>query len=391
VIDVIVPQVGEAIAEVTLVRWLKQVGDHVSKDEPLFEVDTEKATFEVEAFADGTLAEILVPDGSSVNPLQVVAKLAPCGAEETVTPASTGPLPTQAADPETSADIDSLGGDAQREGRLVSRRARRIAEERGIDLAALSGTGAQGMISVEDVERAAEARPGAASTHSAASKDRKHIARRVQTSKRNVPHFYLQAEIEMTAVGRLRAQAGTRSKATPSVTAVIVKACALLLSTDPSLNVHWDGEEVVANKTIAIGVAVDTERGLQVVTISGDAHSVDETAVRLRGAVERARSGRLRPEDAATKSLVVSNLGMYGVDAFFAIIDEPDAMILSVGQTVDKMVIADGKPDTRPIATFGLAIDHRALDGVDGARFLGRLRKLLDSADVLRLDNGSSS
>lgn len=385
-IDVIVPQVGEAIAEVTLVRWLKQVGDPVSKGEPLFEVDTEKATFEIEAFADGTLAEILAPDGTSVTPLQVVAKLAPNAGEAEMEPAHAAPTPAPSVErrPSTPAPAPPRARPAKL---LATPRARRLARELGIDLAGVVGSGDRGTINVDDVNRAAEGHP--ASERGAESKSRLALARRLQASKQNVPHFYLQAEIDMSAVEAARADARSRTGEAPSVTTVVVKACALVLATDPSLNVRWGDEGPVPNNGTAIGVAVATDGGLQVVTLADAAAlALQETALQLRQAAERARTGRLRPEDAAAKSMVVSNLGMHGVDAFFAIIDEPDPMILSVGRTTKRMVIIDGEPEIRPIATFGLSIDHRVLDGMHGARFLSRLRGLLESGDTTLLEAG---
>jgi pyruvate dehydrogenase E2 component (dihydrolipoamide acetyltransferase) len=386
VIDVIVPQVGEAIADVTLVRWLKQVGDPVSKGEPLFEVDTEKATFEVEAFADGTVMEILAGGGSSVRPLQVVARLASLAADASTVAGPAPPSRAEAAEPVTPAPLDVPWAGKPR-GPLATPRARRLADDLGVDLTAVAGTGERGLVTADDVERAAGALQAVPSGSSPAA-DRSAIARRVQASKQNVPHFYLQVDVDMSAAERLRADARARTGQAPSITALIVKACALVLAADPSLNVRWDGEAATGRAELGIGVAVDTGRGLQIVTV-GDAASLspDETAARLRAVAERARRGRLRPEDAGAKSMVVSNLGMYGVDAFFAIIDEPDPMILSVGRIAERVVV-DGKPEVRPVATLGLSIDHRALDGADGARFLDALRTLLESADSKLLAGG---
>ena len=384
VVDVIVPQVGEAIADVTLVRWLKQVGETVEKGDPLFEVDTEKATFEVEAFAGGVLAVILAGDGSSVSPLQVVAKLAPPGVD---VGAALQPAPEPPEEPATRpVEHPAAGRRTGRRGPPATPRARRLAQELGVDLEGLTGTGERGLITADDVERAGgsdggPARPAPERIEPLPAA-RAAAARRVQSSKQNVPHFYLQAEIDMSAVERLRDRSRAEGVDAPSVTSAVVRACALVIASDPSVNVSYRDGGVERRDTVAIGVAVATDAGLLVPVIgAADTLSLQETSARLLAATERARAGRLRPEDAAPKSMVVSNLGMYGVDAFFAIIDEPDPLILSVGRATRRFVVVDDAAEIRPVATFGLSIDHRVLDGADGARFLGALRELLEHAD----------
>jgi pyruvate dehydrogenase E2 component (dihydrolipoamide acetyltransferase) len=385
-IDVIVPQVGEAIAEVTLVRWLKKVGETVSKGEPLFEVDTEKATFEIEAFADGVLVEIVADAGSSVSPLQVVARLAPSGAAISQPVPLSVSLPAASTTPSNAADMTPRR-QVTRRGPLATPRARRVAAELGVDLNDVVGTGERGMITTEDVEGAtgtgtAEPSRSGSSRVERMPAARAAVARRVQRSKQNVPHFYLQADVDMSAVERLRHRSRTEDGNAPSVTSIIVHACSLVIAANPSFNVSYRDGEVEYRDEVAIGVAVDTDAGVLVPVIRRtDSLSLAETSARLIAAIERARAARLRPEDAVPKSMVVSNLGMHGVDAFFAIIDEPDPLILSVGRTTKRLVVVDEAAAIRPMATFGLSIDHRVLDGVDGARFLAAFRDVLEQAE----------
>ena len=394
-VDIIVPQVGEAIADVTLVRWLKQVGETVSKGDPLFEVDTEKATFEIEAFADGVLVDILASAGSSVSPLQVVARLALAGAELSPSNPATSPLVAPSSSDPVAPEMPSIRRDRRR-GPSATPRARGIAAELGVDLENVVGTGEQGMITAHDVEQGAG--DGAGSLPRAESPRvepmpaaKATVARRVQESKRNVPHFYLQADIDMSAVESLRDRIRSDEGSAPTVTGIVIRACAHVIAANPSLNVSYKDGGIEHRNRVGIGVAVDTDVGL-LVPVIGDAHSLSlaETSARLLATIERARAGRLWPEDAMPKSLVVSNLGMHGVDAFFAIIDEPDPLILSVGRTTKRVVAIEDAPQVRPVATFGLSIDHRVLDGVDGARFLTALRELLESADhQLESEQGS--
>jgi pyruvate dehydrogenase E2 component (dihydrolipoamide acetyltransferase) len=208
------------------------------------------------------------------------------------------------------------------------------------------------------------------------------VARRLQRSKQNVPHFYLQADVDMSAVEKLRLRARAKDGNAPSVTSIVVRACSVVIAANPSLNVSFRDGEVEYRDEVAIGVAVDTDAGVLVPVIGqADLLSLAETSARLIAAIERARAVRLRPEDAVRKSMVVSNLGMHGVDAFFAIIDEPDPLILSVGRTTKRLVVVDEAAEIRPMATFGLSIDHRVLDGVDGARFLTAFRDVLEQAE----------
>jgi pyruvate dehydrogenase E2 component (dihydrolipoamide acetyltransferase) len=437
-VEIVVPQVGEAAAEVTLVAWLKEEGDRVGKGEPLFEVDTDKAIVTVEAFADGTLAQILVRAGSAVMPRQVVGTLRQ--ADEEV-PLSSVPLHRDGAarsgqvasrvSPMARRVADELGVDASTVqgtgpgGRVTAQdvrrlaaqgtdrsatsagtgpsvranaspKARRLARELGVELVGLAGTGVSGMITTRDVRSAATAVARSTPTVLAGvepdvrpfNKLRKAIATRMATSKQTIPHFYLLVDVDMRQVQRLRDYCSETLgwERPPFYTDVIVRACALALAAMPQVNVVYSEQGFIQRDTVDIGVAVSLDSthpsgaGLIVPVLpQADRLGLRATSRRLRDLVERARRGRLRERDLGQKSMVVSNLGMYGVDAFVAIIDPPDPMILAVGCVADRVVPADGQPAIRPMSTLTLSADHRVLDGTQGARFLTRVKASLEN------------
>jgi pyruvate dehydrogenase E2 component (dihydrolipoamide acetyltransferase) len=443
-IEIVVPQVGEAVAEVLLTEWYKREGDKIQPGDVLFEVDTDKAVVEVEAFAEGILTKILVPNHSSVMPQQVVALLTPVGAPATAEPppppvAQNGhvdeePLPknhrpspvaqrmatdlgvdlahvigsgpggkivamdVRAAAAGTPDEPPARGPSAPRSP--VSPKARRLAASLGLDLALVQGTGPDGLITVDDVELAAdggngvaEAAPEPAVVAPGApaalpdgiepySKLRQTIATHMVASKRNVPHFYLMAEVDMTQSQGLRAYCRDvlGAERPPTYTSIITRACALALRDLPQLNVFHTEQGLGRRQSIDIGVAVNVADGLIVPIIRGaDRLTLDATNRAIAEAAGRARSGRLRPDDMGPKSLSISNLGMAGIDAFVAIIDEPDPMILAVGRVAERVVPVEGQIVIRPMSTLTLSVDHRVLDGMQGAEFLMRVKQHLEN------------
>lgn len=435
-VEVTVPQIGEAVAELHVAAWLKKEGDYVKRGEPLFEVDSDKAVVEVESFVEGTLVRILAPAGSAVMPLDVVAIIAEAGEEA---PAEGGPPPTAAEAPAkpqkagaspvarrvaaelgvalwavngsgphgrvmsedvrrhaSGQDTPTAAATPAREGRaLASPRARVRARELGLDLSRLgAGTGVDGMITVKDVEAAA-AQTVTPATQQAAprrgeaqplSRTRQAIAARMHLSKQSVPHFYLMADVDMSAAQALRAYCRDRLgwERAPTYTDLIVRACALALAAMPQVNISYVEGGVARHDTVNIGVAVGLEDGLIVPVVrEADRLSLAETSRRVRQLSERARSGRLQAADLGQKSMVVSNLGMYGVDAFIAIIDLPDPMILAVGRVADRVVPVGGQIAIRPLCTLTLSVDHRVLDGVLGARFLEGVKDHLENPYAL--------
>lgn len=418
VIEIVVPQVGEAVAEVTLVRWLKSEGDDIKAGEALFEVDTDKAVVEVEAFAAGRLSRILAPAGSAVMPQQVVGLLEPAPTADAPRQAQEVPVvghrPDRRATPVArrlaaelglevsqvqgsgaggrvvTEDLRQLAGPSAEpqavSGRiLASPKARRLAREVGLDLAGLVGTGVDGLITTRDIQAATSlvtpvspAIPGIQPL----SRLRRTIAARMQASKQTVPHFYLTADVDMAQAQQLRAycrQTLTWEEG-PSYTDIFVRACALALKMMPEVNVRYTDTGLERRETADIGVAVGLDEGLLVPVLPEvNRLNLREVSKQIYGLAERARTGRLRDSDLGPKSMVVSNLGMYGVESFFAIIDMPDPMILAVGRIAERVVPLDRRPVIRPMCTLSLSVDHRVLDGVQGARFLGRVKTLLEN------------
>jgi pyruvate dehydrogenase E2 component (dihydrolipoamide acetyltransferase) len=415
--EIVVPQVGEAVDEVILTRWLKQEGDRVRKGEALFEVDTDKVTVEVEAFEDGVLQRILSPDNSSVLPQQVVGLLAatddgdrpslstPQGALHAEdAPSSNGkvsPLALRvAADLGVNVSFVSgsglsgrvMAGDIrhaaihkpQSQRILASPRARRLSQELGVALEGLNGTGVDGLIRSRDVEKAVtqQTSPRTQADTPPLSPMRQAIAAATTASKRDVPHFYLLADVDMSQVERLRSYCRDALGwvKTPSYTSIFVRACALALAARPEVNVTFVQGGVQQRASVDIGVAVSVGGGLLTPTlVNADRLSLTGTAEQLGSLIERARRRALRPSEMAAKSLVISNLGMYAVDAFVAIIEQPASMILAVGRVTDRVVAVAGQPAVRPMCTLTLSVDHRALDGAPAALFLSHLVRTLEN------------
>lgn len=422
-IDIVVPQVGEAVAEVILVQWFKEEGDTVQQGEPLFEVDTDKVTVEIEAFADGILSKILVPAGGAVMPQQVVGTLA-SNVDEAQPPPSLEErtLDDAVSEEAMTAEKNRISPVARRlateleiapeqitgsgiGGRIVaedvrrfvarqpapaslldgtpprvlaSPKARGLAAELGLDLTQLSGTGVDGLIRAADVAAAAtfaEAESGALSDGAVMplSKLRRAIAAGTQASKQTVPHFYLMADVDMTQVQALRLYCREHLawEQAPTYTDIVVRACGLALAQMPELNAYFSEHGIGRWENIDVGVAVSVEGGLVVPVVrSVDRLQLQTVSTAVRDLAQRSRAGRLREADLGPKGIVVSNLGMHAVDAFIAIIDMPAPMILAVGRTAERVVASNGQPVVRPMCTITLSADHRVLDGVPAAEFL---------------------
>ncbi len=371
-IDVVVPQISEVASEIVLVRWLKAEGDAVRKGEPLFELDTDKYVVEIEAFEDGTLTEVIVAAGSVVEPGQVVARVE--GASDVASPSrstkeapATSPVAVRAP---------------QRERVLASPKARRLAQELGVDIAVLSGSGGGGLITADDVHAAASPAVATDASVEPLSDARRSIGLRMQASKQTVPHFYVLAEVDMSEAVRLRAECVDTLgwERAPTFTDLIVVACARALGERPEVNVKLSDGGIRRRSSIDIGIAVGLEDGL-IVPVLNDVDQLELQAVSVatRAAAERARSGRLLGSDVTERSLVVSNLGMHGVDAFIAIVDQPDPVILAAGRVAERCVVVDGAPAVRWSCTLTLSADHRVLDGFAAARFLGVVKAQLES------------
>ncbi len=392
--EIKLPRLGQGMESGTIVRWLKSEGDEVKKREPLYELDTDKVTQEVEAEADGVLLKILVREGE----VEVGRTIAVIGAEgetfELPAESSNGgaaAAPADAAPPEEAPPAPAAPPVASAEVRTDGRAkasplARRMARERGIDLAGIVGTGPDGRIVAEDVEKAAApagAAPAAAPLAPPAAVEvvqltstRKTIARRL-TEAWQAPVFQLGVSADMTEALALREKLVERlaeGDVKPTVNDVLTKLVAAALARHPAVNAVFDGERIQRFAAAHVGMAVAAPNGLVVPVIrDADRRTIQEIARARADLVGRARDGKLTLDDMQGGTFTVSNLGMFGVEQFVAVLNPPQVAILAVGAVKDTPVAVGGTVDVAPVAQLVLTCDHRAIDGADGAQFLQTL------------------
>lgn len=381
--DVIMPMLGMAQETGKVVRWLKGDGDAVAKGEPLLEVETDKVTVEIEAPADGTLAAITAGDGAEVPVGTVIALVL---GEGEVAPVASGgngvpPEPVAVASPVALRAVEPALVVERSHRRLASPKARRLAQARGIDLDALPGSGPNGAVVAADVEAALTAAPtnGGGDTLAVGSVWRV-MAERTQRSWQEVPQFVLSRDADASRLRSWREAAQRKPGCEGvSVTDLLVKICAEALRRHPRLTASWRDGGLAAGPGINVGIAVATDDGLVVPVVHGaDALPLGAISARRRAIAEAAREGRLRPEDVQGGAFTISNLGMYGVDAFQAIVNTPQAAILAVGRIVEKPVAQKGEVVVRPMLTLTVSFDHRVADGARGAEFLDTLASLVE-------------
>jgi pyruvate dehydrogenase E2 component (dihydrolipoamide acetyltransferase) len=391
-ISVVMPALEMAQETGKVTAWLKREGETVARGEPLLEIETDKAVVEVEALAEGILAGVTAAVGDVVPVGRTIAwLLAPGETVPTVeTTIATGRrMDDSRADnprgvrlqPDVAVQPDASARPAAR----VSPKARRLASEHGVDLTALRGTGPGGEILAEDVLEAAKARTStiAAPAVSESGTVGRLMAERTTASWTTVPHFFVERHVEATSLLALRneqREAIERSHGVKvTLTDFFVATVARVLRQHPRMNATWAQNSVRTNDDINIAVAIATSEGVVAPVIhKADAASLGEIATRRVDLTARSQAHRLQPSDLAGGTFAVSNLGMYDVDAFTAIIVQPQAAILAVGAVADRVVAVDGRPEVRPMVTLTLSTDHRVADGARAAMFMR------DLCDVLR-------
>jgi len=391
--EVILPRLGQGMESGTIVRWLKSEGEPVAKGEPLFELDTDKVTQEVEAEAAGVLLKIAIAEGE-VPVGQTVAFI---GAEGEDVPEVAAAAPTEdAKEPEAAEPAQEVEAPRQEvasgDGRIkASPLARRIARERGIELSGIRGTGPDGRIVAEDVERAEAGGPVAPAAapprpvptgeveRIPLSNVRKTIARRL-TEAWQIPVFQLQASADMTRVNALVARLRERDPdVRVTVTDVLTKVCAQALMRHREVNAEFTDDAILLHPTANVGLAVAAPQGLVVPVIrSAERLSLTEIAGVRADRVGRARENKLRAEDLEGGTFTISNLGMYAVESFTAVLNPPQAAIVAVGATEDRVVPVGGETVVRPLVTLTATFDHRAVDGAPAAAFLQTLKESLE-------------
>jgi pyruvate dehydrogenase E2 component (dihydrolipoamide acetyltransferase) len=345
--EVIMPALGMAQESGTVVRWLKSEGDAVAKGEPLVEIETDKVTVELESPADGTLAGVRAGEGAEVPVGEAIAVVLAAGES----------LPAAAAPAVRS---------------LASPKARRIAAARGVDLDALAGTGPGGAVLAADIE---SLEPTRSAEPPAVGSVWRLMAERTTASWQTVPQFVLRREVDATRLRSARADG-------VGYTDLLVGCVAEALRRHPRVNSSWQAGTIVPGAGINVAIAVAVDEGLVAPVI----HRCDELdlpaiAARRSEIVSAAREGTLRPADLAGGTFTISNLGMYGVDSFDAIVSAPQAAILAVGRVVDRIVPVDGQPALRPMLQLSVTFDHRVVDGARGAEFLDTLASLVEERD----------
>ncbi|MGH7208997.1 MAG: dihydrolipoamide acetyltransferase family protein, partial [Nitrospiraceae bacterium] len=351
---VVMPKLTDTMEEGVVVKWKKREGDTVGSGDVLAEIETDKAVMDLEAFASGTLRRVLVPEGTTVKAGELIAVIAE--PDEDIAPVlaeTMSPAPTVKSTQAGPAQAPPDARPAPEDDRVkASPRAKALARERGIELASVKGSGPGGRIVEEDVQKAGEAvspRPAGA-TDRPLSQMRKAIARNTTQSKAPVPHFYLTTEVAMDDAERLRTQLKQTRRFHPSLTDVIVKAAAVALTRHPEINVSYMGDALRQHGSIDIGIAVGLDDGLiSPVLRDCGSKTLEQISTEARGLIERARNKRLQPHEYTGATFSVSNLGMFEVDNFIAVIMPPEAAAIAVGAVRDVPVVGpDGvKPGRR--------------------------------------------
>ncbi len=431
-VDVTMPKLSDTMEEGKILKWLKHPGDHVAIGEIIAEVETDKANMELEAYDEGTLAEVRVPEGESAPVGAVIAVLAAPGDGVAARPAAgagKAAAPAEKAAPSARAPASAPGGAAAKAeaGRepfrpTVVRRpepvesrgaaasvkasplARRIAQEHGLDLAQVTGTGPGGRIVQKDVEAALAARGGpppapakpaapaeprpAAESRVELSRIRRTTAKRMGESKREIPHFYASTEIAMDEAARLKEALAALEGEYEGLTYthVVLKAVGLALTRVPELNASYDGDAMVLHQAVNVGVATAVDDGLVVPVVRHcDREPLAAIVRQARGLLERARSGRFASDDLTGATFTLSNLGMLPVTEFAAVINPPQAAILAVGTIRETPVVREGQIVPGRRMTVTVSCDHRIIDGMLAGRFLRELKGLLENPLALVL------
>ncbi|MDD3840007.1 MAG: dihydrolipoamide acetyltransferase family protein [Clostridia bacterium] len=407
------PMLGETMDSGVINKWIKKEGDFITKGDPICEIQTDKVAIEFESNVEGTLLKIVAEPGEELPIGAVIAYLGEEGdeipeeeevkeeveqevkeeAKEEVVEKETVPVEQPKQPVKTVARKDG-------ERIFISPRARKYAQEHGIDYSNIAGSGPNGRIVEQDVIDYQKAAPAAAPAQKqvadkvevpVAPEDeviemdnmRKIIARRMAESIYTAPHFYATMEIDMTQVKEIRAkinQSLADQGTKVSFNDIVIKACTLALKKYPYMNSSMADDQVVLHKDINVGVAVALETGLIVPVIrNADKLSLAEIADQSKELVDKAKNNKLMPEDYKGGTFTVSNLGMFGIDQFTAIINQPESAILAVGGIADKFVPVDGQPVVKSLMKVTLSSDHRVIDGATAANFLKYLKTLLEN------------
>ena len=401
--EITMPRLSDTMEEGTIASWLKKPGEQVSKGDVIAQIETDKATMDLTAFEAGTLQEILAPEGTTVAIGKPVARIGSGDKSEQVQPSTPeGPTPPAARAVERPAHEDPAPSTSNGKVR-ASPMARHIAAEHGLDLSDITGSGPQGRVVRADVEAAlggtqtkaepseAPQAPSPTTTDGdervSLSQMRRTIARRMAESTRTVPHFFLTTVVDATELGKLRKQINEQTADAGfkvSFNDLIVKGAAVAIRQVPDVNVSFAEDSLIRHSHVHVGIAVATDRGLIVPVLrDADQKSVGQIAREARDLADRASSGKLQPSEYSGGTFTVSNLGMFGVEQFQAVINPPESAILAVGAITREPAEFQGEIALRDRLRLTLSVDHRALDGAIGARYLQALKALLEKPMLL--------
>jgi pyruvate dehydrogenase E2 component (dihydrolipoamide acetyltransferase) len=408
------PRLSDTMEEGTVASWLKQVGDAVDEGDILAEIETDKATMEFESFFSGvllhigiqvgetaavdTLLAIIGPEGTDVAAILAAPAAAPKAAAPSESATVAAPVQTEIPieTPAVAAAVATPTAVTTSSGRIMaSPLAKKIAKEKGIDLNLVTGTGESGRIVKRDVEQFTPAAATAVAPAQAAvfvpagqekqeeipnSQMRKTIAKRLGASKFSAPHYYLSVEFDMDAAIAFRKQYNSIPDTKISFNDIVVKAVALSLKAHPQVNSQWFEDKMVLNHHVHVGVAVAVEDGLVVPVLKfANEMNLPQIGSQVRDYAGRARSKKLTPQEMDGSTFTVSNLGMFGIDEFTSIINQPNSAILSVGAIVQKPVVKEGEIVVGNTMKLTLACDHRTVDGATGAQFLQTLKEYIEN------------
>ena len=399
------PQLGPTMETGKVVRWIKTEGDKVDKGEILFEVETDKANVEVESYESGVLRKIIVGENIEVPVNTPIALIADSMSEDISSFAGAdggaGEEPAAEAGPEPAKKPAPKAAEAPGKRKIVkiSPLARRMAQENNLEIEGITGTGPGGRITKEDVEKAltgktvAEAEvpdePAAEEPFEdvVLTKMRQVIAQRLSESKQTAPHFYIDITADATALTEMRAELVKKADTLGvkiTFNDILIKLVAQALKEFPGVNASFQSDTIRMHKAVNIGVAVGVEDGLVVPVVKNvDTKSISRIAKDVRELAEKAHGKKLLPSDYAGGTFTISNLGMYGVDSFHAIINPPESAILAAAAIIPRPMVIDGEVVVRPSMKISMSVDHRVIDGVLAAKFLGRVKELIEAPYLL--------
>ena len=395
VTEVIMPKLGQTMEEGVVERWVKKEGDRVEKGDILLEITTDKATLEVESYASGILRRVLVQEGETAPVTQIIAFIAEPEEElpEIAPKLEVGSRPEAVA---VKAEVSGKGAPASPLRPMSGERikasplAKKLAREKGVDLAEISGTGPGGRITKEDVLKIAEEVKLEVEKEKIEplSPMRKAIAESMSESKRTIPHYYLTIEVDMTeSVNRRRELLPEIEKKTGvrlSFNHILIQAVARSLKESPGLTSRWEGGGIISEEKVNVGIAVSLDEGLIVPVLKeADKKGLGEIVSETESLISRAREKKLKAEEYYGAALTISNLGMLGIENFIPIIIPPQSAILGVGAIVRKPAVVEDKLQVRHLMKLTLSVDHRVADGAEAAQFLQRLKEILEKRETV--------